>query len=181
MPTSAIPKRTHPYENQVTVGHLPSWLLRIHGVSVAALLTIGSLVCGGLLLSGCAQQSSTPFFTPRGVIPMNAPPTTPAPVLQYPAGPFDGVYRGTSRVLSGAGRCFGTQRVEGFHVRGNVARWQGYRGTIDPGGGVQMHFGQEWIVGQFRGNIFMGQLEIGGWSRNDSSCVYGLALERVGP
>jgi len=184
---STILRLTDLYEYQVAIGRLFRSLGRMHSASVVPLLTIMSLACGTLLVSGCSQQNpSTPFFTPGGVIPMTAP-SPPAPGSQQRVGRFDGVYSGTSTVLAGAGRCFGTQRVTGFEVRGDLARWQGFRGRIDSRGGVQMHFGEQWLVGQFWGNTFVGQLELGPSrtrlrrSSSEPSCIYRFALERVGP
>jgi hypothetical protein len=142
-----------------------------------------ALLFTSLQLAGCSQQSSsTPFFTPSGVR-VQTPPTS-ANALGVPpgaVGPYDGVYQGTSNVIfTGAGRCMGTQTVTDFHVRANVAKWAGYSGTIDAGGGVQMHRGFEWLTGRFQGNLFAGRLEIGAWS-NQPSCVYTIRLQRVGP
>jgi hypothetical protein len=145
-----------------------------------------ALLCTSVMLAGCSEQSmSTPFYTPAGVH-AQAPPASatvpgPPPDVQGKVGNRDGIYQGTSSVLfSGAGRCSGTQKITDFHVRGNVAEWAGYRGKIDSSGGVQMHYGLRWLEGQFEGNKFVGQLEIGKWSSRPS-CVYMFALERVGP
>jgi len=145
-----------------------------------------ALVGVALSLPGCSEPgTSTPFYTPTGVVPQTAsPPATSVPTSAAPpahAAGHDGTYRGISTVLSsGAGRCFGRQNITGFEVRGNRARWDGFRGTIDPDGGVQMHHGVEWLVGQFEEGRFVGQLEIGKWS-SSSSCVYMFTLDRVGP
>jgi hypothetical protein len=89
--------------------------------------------------------------------------------------------RGTSTVLSsGGGRCLGTHKIVGFEVRGNLARWVGFRGTIDSNGTVQMHHGFESLVGQFEEAQFVGQLELGKWS-SQSRCVHMFVLDRVGP
>ncbi len=151
----------------------------------ASIVTL-ALLCTSLTLAGCTEQSgSTPFFTPSGVRVQTPP--APANVPGQPAqvqgavGPHDGVYQGTSNVLfTGAGRCMGTQTVTDFHVRNSVAKWAGYSGTIDAGGGVQMHRGVGWLTGRFQGNNFVGRLEVGAWS-NQPSCVYMLTLQRVGP
>jgi hypothetical protein len=73
------------YEYQVAIGRLFRSLGRMHSASVVPLLTIMSLACGTLLVSGCSQQNpSAPFFTPGGVISMTAP-SPPAPGLQQRA------------------------------------------------------------------------------------------------
>ena len=139
---------------------------------------------GCLLLFGCTpQEPSKPLYTPGHVIPMTQAPTAPSdttPTAATPAqtGPRDGYYRGTSSVMfSGGGRCMGTQQVSGFRVHGDRVDFNGFHGRIDANNGVQMHHGLDWLVGQFEGSVFVGQLEIGKWS-SKPSCVYMLRLER---
>lgn len=74
----------------------------------------------------------------------------------------------------------GKQEIVGFMVRGNLAQWAGFHGTVDENGGVQMHHGFEWLVGQFEEAQFIGHLEVGKWS-SQSRCVYMFVLDRVGP
>jgi hypothetical protein len=139
-----------------------------------------------LSLPGCSESStSTPFHTPSGVLSQTVSPTAPSvPASAVPptqAARHDGRYSGTSTVISsGGGRCLGTQKIVGFDVRGNLAQWAGFRGTIDSNGGVQMHQGFEWLVGQFEEARFVGQLDIGRWS-SQSRCVYMFVLDRSGP
>jgi hypothetical protein len=137
-----------------------------------------------LTLAGCSEWGkSTPFYTSTGVLPQmtsgpatSTPDSTGSPVQ---AAKHNGSYRGTATLISGGG-CMGKQNIVGFHVHGNRAQWAGFGGTIDSAGGVQMHLGQEWLVGQFEEDKFAGQLEIDKWSGH-RSCAYVFALERVGP
>ncbi len=169
------------------MGYKQDWCIDAMPTNVGqvAIVTL-ALLCTPLMLAGCSEQSgSTPFFTPSGVRVQTPPASANVPgrppQVQGGVGNFDGVYQGTSNVVfSGAGRCLGTQTVTAFDVRGNVANWAGYSGTIDPGGGVQMHRGVGWLTGRFQGNQFIGRLEVGAWS-NQPSCVYAFLLQRVGP
>lgn len=140
---------------------------------------------GCLLLLGCApQEASKPFYTPSGVIPMTQAQPAPGGTAQIvggpPLGPRDGNYRGTSSVMFSGGRCMGTQQISGFRVHGDRVDFHGFRGKIDASGGVQMHYGFDWLVGQFEEGTFVGQLEIGKWS-GKPSCVYLLQLQRTMP
>jgi hypothetical protein len=151
------------------------------------------LVATCLLLFGCSGPPTVLLDTPTGVVPLSSPaPVTsgglaaPPPGLE-PASPppaqgvsRDGGYTGTATVLDTAGGlCTDTLKVSGFAVRGNSARFGGFRGTIGPDGGLQMVYGQDWIIGQFEGATFHGQLSTMG--RFDSpGCTYMLNLERIG-
>jgi len=107
--------------------------------------------------------------------------TQPAMPAGAPAATLDGTYRGTASVLmTGAGQCTQSHRVSDFRVRGNQAVYSSFRGKIEPDGSVQMHFGHDWIIGQFDGSGFSGQLEVDNWSRGPG-CVWLLRLTRVGP
>ncbi len=148
-----------------------------------------------LSLAACSGQGpSVVLATPNGLVsPFSPAPVMPggqappppgmqaAPPIPAPAANLDGTYGGTASVLmGGGGQCLGNHQVRNFVVRGNQARWSGFRGRIDPDGETQMHFGQTWIVGQFEGATFHGQLSVGGWGRGPG-CTYLLTLERVGP
>jgi hypothetical protein len=82
--------------------------------------------------------------------------------------------------VTGGGLCTETRNVADFFVRGSAARFGGFRGTIAPDGGVQMVYGQDWLVGQFEGATFHGQLDILG-RFGSPGCTYMLNLERSGP
>jgi hypothetical protein len=157
---------------------------------------------GCLVLAGCSEgPPSVTLNTAAGQTPINTPsagrpgglatsPQSGAPAAPAPSGPIDrsGTYAGTAVPLdTGGGLCVTTRKVSGFTVRGKSVRFGSFRGTIDANNGVQMFAGQQWIVGQFEGAIFSGQLDMTaqGTSRRDRSaargCSYVLNLERVGP
>ena len=73
-----------------------------------------------------------------------------------------------------------SHHVSDFRVRGNQAFYGGFRGKIEPDGSVQMHFGHDWIIGQFDGTGFAGQLNADNW-RRPPGCAWALRLARVGP
>ena len=147
-----------------------------------------------LPLSDCSGGPTVVVDTPTGVVPLDAPApvmpgglAAPPPGLE-PASPVagqgvsrDGTYTGTATVLTtGGGLCRDTLTVSGFTVSGSRARFGGFRGTIAADGGLQMVYGRDWIVGQFDGASFHGQLDVLG--RFDSpGCNYMLNLQRTGP
>jgi hypothetical protein len=151
------------------------------------------LAVGCAMLSGCSGPPTVVLDTPTGVVPLNAPaPVMPGGLAAPPPGleptsppPAQGVgrdgrYTGTATVLmTGGGLCTETRTVSGFVVHGNTARFGGFRGTIAADGGVQMVYGQDWLVGQFEGATFHGQLEILG-RFGSPGCSYMLNLERSG-
>ncbi len=153
-------------------------------------------VCGAiasLLLSACSGSNppSTALNTPTSTMPIQT--STPLPTNSSPspglAGPAPvpeqnvdrtGSYAGTAVPLStSGGACLNSVDVKGFHVRGNAARFGGYRGTIDANNGVQMVYGTNWLIGQFEGTTFHGQLDL--TQRFGADCTYMLTLQRVGP
>lgn len=146
-----------------------------------------------LLLSGCSGGPAVLLDTPAGVTPIYtpspdmpgglvAPPPGLANSLPPPARPINrnGTYAGTAVPLdAGGGICMSNQQVGNFHVRGNAVRYGGFRGHIQPDGGLQMVYGQNWIIGQFEGAAFHGQLDLNG-RFNEEGCTYMLSLQRVG-
>ena len=146
-----------------------------------------------LLLSGCSGGPAVLLDTPAGVTPIYtpapdmpgglvAPPPGLANSLPPPARPINrnGTYAGTAVPLdTGGGICMSNQQVGNFHVRGNAVRYGGFRGHIQPDGGLQMVYGQNWIIGQFEGAAFHGQLDLNG-RFNEEGCTYMLSLQRVG-
>ncbi len=148
-------------------------------------------VVGCLALAGCSEgPTSVTLNTGAGQTPILRPLAGPQPAAPTVSAPTDlsGTYAGTALPLNtGGGFCITTRNVSGFTVRGRSVRWGTFRGTIDASNGVQMSRGQQWIVGQFEGEIFSGQLDLTpqGTSRRTRSqpmgCSYILTLERVGP
>ena len=149
-----------------------------------------------LLLAGCSgQMPNVVLDTPTGATPIYtpAPPgmaggaVGPPPGMDTPTpaqafnGDRSGNYAGTAVPLeTGGGICINTERVINFRVNGNRARFGQFRGTIDPSGGLQMPNGQDWIVGQFEGASFHGQLDLNPHGRfGGEGCTYMLSLERV--
>ena len=174
-------------------------------INVAKSLRAGARAClvpACLTLFGCTVQTglSAPnvvLDTPTGPVPLNSP--APAPVMPGGlAGPppglepslpvptqavsRNGTYTGTAEVLSTAGgTCLNGTKVDNFKVHGNSVRFGGFRGTIAPDGGLQMVFGGTWIVGQFEGATFRGQVDDTGGRWSGPGCTFILTLERTGP
>jgi hypothetical protein len=154
---------------------------------------VAGMLCA--LLASCSGTAPTVLLdTPTGVTPIYQPsPAMPGALVGPPpglnnqsppsvrAGDLSGTYAGTAVPLdTGGGLCIQNQRVGGFRVRGNSVRYGGFRGTIAPGGSVQMVYGRDWIFGQFEGATFRGQLDLRG-RFGAPGCTYQLSLERVGP
>jgi hypothetical protein len=160
---------------------------------------VARLCAAGLLLAGCSgQMPKVVLDTPMGATPIDAPPPPgmplgqvgPPPGLDNPlpgagsppqatGGDRSGNYAGTAVPLeTGGGICIDTKQVTNFRVRGNRVSFGRFRGTIAPDGGLQMPDGQDWIVGQFEGATFHGQLNLYG-RLGSPSCTYMFSLERV--
>lgn len=152
------------------------------------------LVSAALALSGCTMQSGLPgpsviLDTPAGPIPLNPPAVVMAGgavaggpgTLANEAVSLDGSYAGSAVVLdTNGGACTQPLAISGFVVQGSSARFGQFRGTINAYGGLQMAYGQNWIVGQFEGAVFRGQLSVAG-PRLDFGCTYLVNLARTGP
>lgn len=147
-----------------------------------------------LLLAGCSGGGPTVLFdTPTGVTPIYMPsPAMPDGLVPPPPGLANsppppaqsvnrnGNYAGTAVPLdTGGGICMSNQQVGNFRVNGNTVRYGGFRGRIQPDGGLQMVSGQNWIIGQFEGATFHGQLDLNG-RFNEPGCTYMLSLQRIG-
>ena len=163
--------------------------LRLRGVRQAR-----TAAAWGLLLASCSgggpavlldtPTGVTPIYTPSPTMPsgLAAPPPGLANSPPPPAQPVNrsGTYAGTAVPLdTGGGICLSDQQVGNFRVRGNAVRYGGFRGRIQPDGGLQMVYGQDWIIGQFEGATFHGQLDLNG-RFNQPSCTYMLSLQRTG-
>jgi hypothetical protein len=141
-----------------------------------------------MLLAGCAGGPTVLLATPSGPVhiagsPMPTPMVGPPPGLDpaLAGAGRDGTYAGTATVLlTAGGQCIQNQQIGNFRVRGNAVRYGVFRGTIDPDGGLQMVHGRTWIIGQFDGATFSGQLDIPG-RYGGPGCSYLLSLARVGP
>jgi len=159
---------------------------------------VGRLYAACLLLAGCSgQMPKVVLDTPMGTMPVNTPPPPgmplgqvgPPPGLDNPSpagsrpqatgGDRSGNYAGTAVPLeTGGGICIDTKQVTNFRVHGNRVRFGRFRGTIAPDGGLQMPDGQDWIVGQFEGATFHGQLDLYG-RFGGPACTYMFSLERA--
>jgi hypothetical protein len=147
-----------------------------------------------MFVFGCSGPPTVLLDTPTGVVPLNAPaPVMPGGLAAPPPGleplsplPAHGIsrdssYIGTATVLdTGGGLCTETLKVSDFVVLGATGRFGGFRGTIAADGGVQMVYGQDWIVGQFEGATFHGQLNILG-RFGSPGCTYMLNLGHNAP
>jgi len=176
---------------------------RFQPSNVAKSLRAGVRACvvpACLALFGCTVQTGLPgpnviFDTPMGPVPLNspapvppggalaAPPPNLMPTLPAPAQVVsrDGIYSGTAEVLStNGGSCTSGMDVSNFRVHGNSVRFGQFRGTIAPDGGLQMVFRGTWIIGQFEGATFRGQVDNRG-GRNSAGCTFILTLDRTGP
>ncbi len=152
-----------------------------------------------LVVFGCSGVPNVVLDTPSGPVALNSP----APAMPVPGGSVgpppgmdvmqqsgsaaptnvgrNGTYSGTAEPLdTGGGMCISTQAVDGFVVRGNSVHYGRFRGRIAADGGLQMVYGQNWIVGQFEGPTFHGQLDIQG-GFNSFGCTYLFSLSRTGP
>jgi hypothetical protein len=130
----------------------------------------------------------TPIYSPAPVMPgdiAGPPPGLENSALPQPTQPTqpvsrDGSYVGTAEPLqTGGGLCIETRPVSGFRVRGNSVRFGRFRGSIDANNGLQMVYGQDWVIGQFEGATFHGQFDING-NFGAPDCTYLLNLRRAG-
>jgi hypothetical protein len=154
------------------------------------------VMCVAPALLGCtASESSLPrvtLATQVGTVPLYAPaqgtgPETASPPRQQSAltgraSDRDGDYAGNAIVLTtDGGVCTPPPPpVSGFVVRGRSVDFGRFHGTIQPDNGLQMAYGGDWIVGQFQGALFRGQLSVPG-PHLRPGCTYFISLERIGP
>jgi len=164
---------------------MPSGAVRLHHTRASLALCLLLASCGGgpaVLLD--TPTGVTPIYTPSSDMPggLVAPPPGLANSLPPPAQSANrnGTYSGTAVPLdTGGGICVSNQQVGNFRVRGNSVRYGGFRGRIQPDGGLQMVYGQNWIIGQFEGATFHGQLDLNA-RFNEQGCTYMLSLQRTG-
>src|SRR5689334_24143913 len=164
---------------------MPASAVRLHHTRATFALCLLLASCGGgptVLLD--TPTGVTPIYTPSPDMPggLVAPPPGLANSLPPPAQSANrnGTYSGTAVPLdTGGGICVSNQQVGNFRVRGNSVRYGGFRGRIQPDGGLQMVYGQNWIIGQFEGATFHGQLDLNA-RFNEQGCTYMLSLQRTG-
>lgn len=138
-----------------------------------------AIVLIGLAASGCTATSGGPggaTVTVRqpGTLPTPAaaPQATPRPAGPPPSGTFAGVGRLSNTPSSG---CRREVDINGFVVTGDRVRFQGFRGTINPGGFLEMQAGRSFISGSFQGGRFTGSY----WQPHPG-CTYDIDLNHVG-
>lgn len=176
-----------------------SWLRQISAAKSLRAGVRAGVVPACLMLLACTVQTGLPgpnvvLNTPTGPVAVNSPAPGPPggglavppglqPAPPAPAQPVsrDGTYAGSMEALSTAGGvCSNQIKVTGFRVRGSAVRFGSFRGTIASDGGLQMVFGGTWIIGQFEGATFHGQVQ-GASGRGGPGCSYILTLDRTGP
>ncbi len=169
---------------------------RKRGDNVARVQLVAGLTVLWLGLAGCSGpptvQLATPngpqvLFSPQPAMPQGGPAGTIPPPANLmpgaapsPAQPVsrNGTFTGSANLMSSYGNmCQETVRVVGFRVSGNRVRFGRFHGTIDSNDGLQMVSNQQWIVGQFEGATFHGQVTF--WTREGPGCTYVLSLERT--
>ena len=147
-------------------------------------LAVGCLMLAQCSGSNAPQVPNVVLATPAGIAPIytpNAPGPLPPPTVPQPVDP-SGVYAGVAEPLStGGGICIRPIRMGGFHVQGNTVRFGRFNGAIDAQNGLQMTYAGQWIVGQFEGASFHGQLEVPTRTRFGLGCSYVVTLRRVSP
>jgi hypothetical protein len=166
------------------------WRCRKVSWAAAACLALAGCSGGVPSITVNTAHSQTPIYTPPAPPSsggLAAPPQNGQAAVPDAYTPTDrsGTYEGVAMPLdTGGGICIKNRKVTGFKVNGRSVRFGSFRGSIDGNGGVQMFAGQHWIVGQFEGAYFAGQLDMtargmsGGGARG---CSYTMNLARVGP
>jgi hypothetical protein len=138
------------------------------GTPGQASAAVAGVLCA--LLASCSGTAPTVLLdTPAGVTPIyTLPPAMPGGLVGPPPGlnnqppppvrrgDLSGAYAGTAVPLdTGGGLCIQNQHVFGFRVRGNSVRYGGFRGTVAPGGSVQMAYGRDWILASSKERHFV--------------------------
>jgi hypothetical protein len=139
-----------------------------------------AIVLSALAAAGCTMTSST---TGPGTVTVRQPGSLPAaPPPQAapspPAPPLNGTFAGVAQLSSNPGAsiaCTREVQIRSFTVNSDRVRFQGFRGTIQHDGSVQMQAGGSFISGNFDGGRFVGSF----W-RPQPSCTYDMVLNHVG-
>jgi hypothetical protein len=140
-----------------------------------------AIVLIALAGSGCtmttnATSPNTVTIRQPGTLP--APAQTPPPLAapSPPAPPPSGTFAGVAQLNSSPGSlCRRELPIQTFTVTGDQVRFHGFRGTIQPGGHLEMQAGGNFISGNFDGGRFVGSF----W-RPHPACTYDLLLNHVG-
>ncbi len=92
---------------------------------------------------------------------------------------FDGTYTGTAYLTAPpVYNCEATQPASPMTVSGGRVEIGLFRGWVTPAGTVQMQSQQNTLSGQFSGNQFTGEFNIGAFSAPGIFCTYRLELTR---
>jgi len=171
---------------------------RPHSWPIAVPAWLACLAALSVLLQGCAgsdwqpptvmvatAMGATTIYPPGAaqpapdVLPAQPPGSANAPLPVGTPARRDGDYAGwADPFVTDGGLCGQTLRIEGFHVRGDRVRFGRFRGRINNGNALQMAGGSDWLIGQFYGVIFHGQLMTYA-VRGRPSCSFIVRLERV--
>jgi hypothetical protein len=168
---------------------------RPHSWPLAGPARLACIVTLSALLQGCAGsgwQPPTVMIATAGGAQTIYSPAPPPDVLPGPppglanavppasqAVGRDGAYAGTADpFVTDGGLCSQTLRIEGFRVQGDRVRYGQFRGRIYNGNELQMARGNDWLLGQFYGPTFHGQLMT--YAVHDRpACSFIVNLERV--
>ena len=139
-----------------------------------------TIVLTALAAAGCTMTSTG---AGPGTVTVRQPGSLPAPPPQQatpspPAPPLNGTFAGVAQLSSNVSSSVGCTRevqIRSFTVTGDRARFQGFRGIIEPDGSLRMQAGPSFISGNFDGGRFVGSF----W-RPQPSCTYDLVLNHVG-
>jgi hypothetical protein len=133
-----------------------------------------------LAAAGCTMTSTG---AGPGTVTVRQPGSLPAPpppqaTQSAPAPPLNGTFAGVAQLSSTVGSSVGCTRevqIRSFTVNGDRARFQGFRGIIEPDGSLRMQAGPSFISGSFDGGRF-----VGSYWRPQPSCSYDIVLNHVG-
>jgi hypothetical protein len=135
-----------------------------------------ALVGSGCTMTSDATSPNTVTVRQPGTLPAPAqtppPPAAPSPPAPPPSGTFAGVGRLNNTPSSG---CRREVAINGFVVTGSRVRFQGFRGTVQPDGSLEMQAARSFISGNFDGGRFVGSY----WQPHPG-CTYDLDLNHVG-
>lgn len=144
---------------------------------IPRLLALAATATG---LAGCTQVYTTP--PGGGPLALTATYTTlpyqgtvPWPRPE-PSGAWghDGKYNGSAQALySNGAECSAYASARNLLVSGRDVTYGPFRGTISDGGGVEMIYGQNTIVGHFEGDEFRGVITF-----QVPPCAYAMRLVR---
>jgi hypothetical protein len=148
-------------------------------MTLPALLACGfrtAILLLALAASGCTTTTDGTTTT----VAVRRPGTLPGVAQLTPSTPGgpppSGTFNGTGRLSASAGSgCRPEVRMAGMTVTGSRVRYQGFRGTIQPDGFIQMQAGERFLYGAFDGDRFVGHL----WQPKPA-CTYDVVMTHAG-